>query len=53
MPKYPTEKAGLALAKHLGVDGKVLVRNPNPLEVLREYVSYRKTPWNNKRSENG
>lgn len=53
MPKYPTGKAGLALAKHLGVDGKVLVRNPNPLEVLREYVSYRKTPWNNKRSENG
>lgn len=41
--KYPTGKAGRALAKHLGVGGKGLVQNLNPLEVLREYVSYRKT----------
>ena len=40
MPKSPIGKVAL---KGLGVGGKVLVQNLNPLEVLREYVSYRKT----------
>ena len=43
MPKSPIGKAGSFLAKHLGVGGKVIVQNLNPLEVVREYVSYRKT----------
>jgi hypothetical protein len=43
MPKSPIGKAGSFLAKHLGVSGKVIVQNLNPLEVLREYVSYCKT----------
>ena len=31
------------MAKYLGPSGKVIVQNLNPLEVVREYVSYRKT----------
>ena len=30
------------MAKYLGPSGKVIVQNLNPLEVVREYVSYRK-----------
>lgn len=41
MPKSLIEKAGSSLAKHLGASGKVVVQNLNPLEVLREYISYR------------
>ena len=43
MPKSPIGKAGSSLARHFGVGSKVIVRNLNPLEVVREYVSYRKT----------
>lgn len=43
MLKSPLGKAGSSLAKHLGAGGKVIVQNLNPLEVVREYVSYRKT----------
>jgi hypothetical protein len=43
MPKSPIGKVGSSLAKHLGVGGKVVVQNLNPLEVVREYVSYLKT----------
>ena len=43
MAKSPIGKAGSSLAKHLGAGGKVIVQNLNPLEVVREYVSYLKT----------
>ena len=43
MPKSPIGKVGSSLAKHLGASGKVIVKNLNPLEVVREYVSYLKT----------
>ncbi len=43
MPKSPIGKVGSSLAKPLGVGGKVVVQNLNPLEVVREYVSYLKT----------
>ena len=43
MPKSPIGKVGSSPAKHLGASGKVIVKNLNPLEVVREYVSYLKT----------
>ena len=43
MPKSPIGKVGSSLAKPLGASGKVIVKNLNPLEVVREYVSYLKT----------
>ncbi len=43
MAKSPIGNVGSSLAKHLGAGGKVIVQNLNPLEVVREYVSYRKT----------
>ena len=42
MTKSPIGKAGSSLAKHLGVGGKAIVQNLNPLEVVREYFSYLK-----------
>ena len=42
MPQSPIGKAASSLAKHIG-GGKVIVQNLDPLEVLREYISYRKT----------
>ncbi len=42
MPKSPIGKVGSSVAKYLGPSGKVIVQNLNPLEVVREYVSYRK-----------
>lgn len=43
MPKSPVGNMGSSMAKHLGAGGRVIVQNLNPLEVLREYVSYIKT----------
>ena len=43
MVKSPIGNVGSSLAKHLGAGGKVIVQNLNPLEVVREYVSYCKT----------
>lgn len=44
MAKTPIPKTATStLVKHLGSGGKVIVQNLNPLEIVREYVSYRKT----------
>ena len=43
MPNLPISKAGFSVAKHLGAGGKYVVQNLNPLEVVREYVSFLKT----------
>ena len=42
MKKVPLGKAGSSLAKRIGASGKDLVRNLNPLDVLKEYVAWRK-----------
>lgn len=43
MSRSPIGKAGSSLAKYLGTGGRAIVQNLDPLEVLREYLSYRKT----------
>jgi len=43
MPTSPIARAGSSVAKHLGAGGKFAVQNLNPLEVVREYVSFLKT----------
>jgi len=42
MKKALLGKAGSSLAKRIGASGKDLVRNLNPLDVLKEYVAWRK-----------
>lgn len=42
MATNPLGKAGSSLAKHVGAGGKYVVRNLNPLDVLKEYVAWRK-----------
>lgn len=43
MSNSPIVEAGSSVAKHLGAGGKFVVQNLNPLEVVREYVSFLKT----------
>ena len=43
MARNPLSKTGSSLAKHVGAGGKYVVRNLNPLEVLKEYVAWQKT----------
>ena len=44
MAKTPIPKsAASTITKHLGAGGKAIVQNLNPLEVVREYVSFLKT----------
>jgi hypothetical protein len=42
MATNPLSKAGPSLAKHVGAGGEYVVRNLNPLDVLKEYVAWRK-----------
>ena len=41
MGAKPVDRVGSALAKHAGAGGKYIVRNLNPLEVVKEYVAWR------------
>jgi len=43
MPNIPAKKIGTSIVRSIGVDGKVVIQNLNPLEILREYLDYRKT----------
>ena len=42
MATNPLTKAGSSLVKHVGTGGKYAVCNLNPLDVLKEYVAWRK-----------
>lgn len=43
MSKPPINMTGKVVGKYVGGAGKIIIQNLNPLDVLREYVSYRKT----------
>lgn len=42
MATNPLKKASSSLATHVGAGGKYVVRNLNPLDVVKEYVAWRK-----------
>ncbi len=43
MATDPLSKTGSSLAKHVGAGGKYVVQSLNPLDVVKEYVAWRKT----------